>query len=608
VLAAATLAGAGTADGSVAPSAGAQPAGAPDCAPVRAQDFLPSAGVAQPDAVVRVHAIQMKQEIRHVETYDTFARKVRCLFADLVRPELAADLPDLVIYPEYAGLATLGTGSRGAPARAIAEGPTRGHPETWQDAPGAVQAFGTLAATYADEQAHYRTVLAARQAVEDPEAAEDPERSFAAADPRRMILVATTDTVARAYLGPFSRLARDEGVFVVSSAALPELRRSGDPQDVAALADPDLEGVEEVWVAADARVWNEVHVWAPEPGQTEWSRERYGELETDDPRSNLVHINRKAPTTPIEEDFLALTEGDMSRQNTGPFTLDGVPGLRFSVANSLPAFMWGTREPGGYAADFGEPVPPEQDPCADPEWWVRCLDARGTNVIIQTEANPAPWAEYSDPFENWQPLVWMESSWRHAADPTVAFRYTITPWLVGNLVDIPFDGQANIKRRANPRPYEVRHFVGAGEHVGAQDPATTELFAGPKDEFLVTAPWVLEEDPSLDTASDRERLRERAQAMLAGSDSEHENRYLETAVWADLTAPPARSDPDEPDARDPHEAADGDERRSETVVPGPAGAGAPLPATGAGPGAAGPLVLAAVSLLLLRRRRRSGPA
>jgi hypothetical protein len=586
---------------------------AADCDAARADRYLPAEGVADPDGAVRTFALQMKQEVRHVESYEAYAAKVRCLYEDLARPHLDPDGPNLVVYPEYAGLATLAVGSRGAAARAIAEGPTRGDPDTWQDAPGVLQAFGTIAAAYATPLEHYRTVVAARQLADDPDAAADPARSFALADPRRAILFAATDTVARAFLAPHAQLARDEGVHVVSSAALPELRRSDDPADLLALSDPDLVAAGdppgEVWMAADARVWNEVWVWSPDTGQTAFSRERWGELPADDPRANVIHINRKAPITPIEEEFLDLTEGDMSEANTGPFELDGVPGLRFSVANSLPAFAWGTG-PTETGEDLDEPLPDGQDPCASPAWWMRCLDARGTNVVLQTEANPAPWGAYSDPNGNWQPLLWMNSSWRHVADETVGFAYSVTPWLVGNLVDLPFDGQVSIKRRDNPRPGPVRRFVGNRDLLDDVDPAFGAPFAGDKDEFVVVAPWVLDEDPTLPLAEDRDRLAARARELLAGSDSEHENDYLETAVWADLVPPPASPAPEDPPTDAPP--------TEDPGAPPPPPAGPPtgdtaapptraLPTTGGGT-AWGALLLLAVATAATRRRVRADPS
>ena len=244
---------------------------------------------------------------------------------------------------------------------------------------------------------------------------------------------------------------------MVSSTTLPVLTRSEGPADLATLSDPDLlaagEPSENVWVAADAPVWNNVLMFSPEEGQTEFSRERFEELDEDDPR-----------------------------------------------------------------------------------------------------ASPGPWAAYSDPAGNWQPLTWMNSSWRHVADPTVDFSYSITPWLVGSLVDIPFDGQVSIKRRDNPEPAEVRRFVGNRHLVAGEDPQRLEVNAGDKDEFVGLGPWVLDADRETQLAQDRERLGERAHAMLAGSGSEHENDYFKTSVWADLVLPVCEADtpPAEPGSpRDP---------------------------------------------------------
>jgi hypothetical protein len=297
-------------------------------------------------------------------------------------------------------------------------------------------------------------------------------------------------------------------------------------------------------------------------------------------------------------------ECDLSATNTGPFELDGVPGLRFSVANSLPAFAWGTG-PTETGEDLGQPLPEGQDPCASPAWWMRCLDARGTNLVLQTEANPAPWAAYSDPNDNWQPLLWMNSSWRHVADDTVGFAYSVTPWLVGNLVDLPFDGQVSIKRRDNPRPAPVRRFVGNRELLDGVDPDFGAPFAGDEDEFVVVAPWVLDEDPALGLAEDRDRLAARARDLLAGSASEHENDYLETAVWADLV-PPASSGTDGPRSGGPGGADDPATPRASagpSVDRGPVEpATRPLPTTGARTAWGTLLLLGGAAAGTLRRR------
>ncbi len=90
-------------------------------------------------------------------------------------------------------------------------------------------------------------------------------------------------------------------------------------------------------------------------------------------------------------------------------------------------------------------------------------DALGVDVMIQADANPGPWAAYTDPAQGgtgaWQPLEWMGSTWRAVADPTVSFAYNVTPMMTGNLLDLMFDGQSSITARgaaAGPVP----RFVG----------------------------------------------------------------------------------------------------------------------------------------------------
>ena len=73
---------------------------------------------------------------------------------------------------------------------------------------------------------------------------------------------------------------------------------------------------------------------------------------------------------------------------------------------------------------------------------MRCLDRLGANVVMQDEANPGQWTgEDGDGIQKWQPLSWMTSTWRAAADRSVSFDYNVTPHLVGNLADLTFDGQ-----------------------------------------------------------------------------------------------------------------------------------------------------------------------
>jgi hypothetical protein len=69
------------------------------------------------------------------------------------------------------------------------------------------------------------------------------------------------------------------------------------------------------------------------------------------------------------------------------------------------------------------------------------------------------------------------------------------------------------------------------------DPADLRAYAGRKKEFLGLARWVV---PG---SNDRDRLRSVAAQLAPGSGSPIENRYLETAVVADLPFPVDRHRP-----------------------------------------------------------------
>src|SRR5688572_15830053 len=69
---------------------------------------------------LRVFAMQVRQDVRFVETHEAFERRMRCLMERYVVPNRDPSKTDLVVFNEDIGLATLATGSRGAAARAFA--------------------------------------------------------------------------------------------------------------------------------------------------------------------------------------------------------------------------------------------------------------------------------------------------------------------------------------------------------------------------------------------------------------------------------------------------------------------------------------------------------
>jgi glycerophosphoryl diester phosphodiesterase len=470
-------------------SASASIPGRPDpaiCAALRPARWQASTGVAASNAKLRVVGIQFKQDVRHVASYDSFRTKMRCLMEDHAMPLRKPGLPMLVVYNEDIGLMTLAIGTRGRLVREQAATPLRA-PAGEQAPLGVAGALGLINAAYAPQVLAYQTM-------------------FGPIDPRKQMFVAATDTFARAYSQTFSDIARDYGVYVVASNNMTRYRASQDPADIALFKDPDLPAVREVYIATSARVTNQTAIWGPQ------------DVDADAPagEKNLLFRNDKVPLTALEKDLIAIDEGpatgDEARSNAAGVE---VAGFRLGFATSLPAFAWGF--------DFGQ-RPSNLEPCADVRIsYMPCMDALGVDVVVQAEANPGRWAV--EQAGGWQPLEWMESTWRSVSEPGVKFRYNITPHMVGNLLDLPFDGQSAITQRGASAP--LRHYVGNTEFNPATDPAEYQHNVGGKPEFIALAPWVTPDAP-------RDELRATGAKLAPGSGDALENDYLETAVWADL--------------------------------------------------------------------------
>jgi len=155
--------------------------------------------------------------------------------------------------------------------------------------------------------------------------------------------------------------------------------------------------------------------------------------------------------------------------------------------------------------------------------YAACQDALGVDVMIQADANPGRWVTAAQS-GGWQPLEWMGSTWRAVADPTVRFRYNVTPMMTGNLFDLVFDGQSAITGRgAVTTP---RHYVGMGA-LESTDPAEYAVYAGYKSEFLAMSPWVTPD-------ASREQLAATGDKLAPGSSDPLENAYVESTIFADL--------------------------------------------------------------------------
>ncbi len=446
----------------------------------------------------RVFAMQFKQDVANVATYGTFRTKIECTIRRYVVPHLAKNRPNIVAFNEDVGLMTLGTGSRGDVARQ-----TIGHPDSVPNCQGkpapcvAAVALTEITSAYAQQVSAYRARFPDIGAL---------AQSF----------VAPTDTFARGWMQTFSDMARRYDIYIVGSNTQAGFRESRDPSEIETFKDPDVADPKSVYVATGPTVYNQVFMWGPHTVNQE------GPL----PLRNVVASNRKVPLTSFEETLQVSngpSGGPDARANLRPFHIPHTK-AKVGFATSLPAFQFGY--------DYGD-SPPATKPCANVAvTYMRCLSKLGTNVVIQDEANDGQWAGLGGGGA-WQPLEWMGSSWRDVTDEGVRIDYNVTPFMVGNLADLEFDGQSSITQRKKAMGQGCnyvgnRHFMpGPPEN----DPAEFRSYAGRKGQFLGLARWVV---PG---TSNRDKLRATAADLAPGSGSAIENHYLETAVVADLPFP-----------------------------------------------------------------------
>lgn len=440
----------------------------------------PTTGYADPNARLRVFTIGYRIDITDAESYDTWRQAMRCLVETEVLPYRKAGVPTLVVFPEDIGLPTIAVGARGATVRAQAQSPLG---SINPDVPlGMAAALVQLNVAYAPQIAAYQL-------------------RFPLVDVRKQPFLAATDTFVRAFSKTFSDIAKDYGVYVVAGNNQAKYRATHNPLEVALFADPAALPTDTAYVATDSRVTNTTFLWGPQdsnPSAAPFER-------------NLLARNEKVPLTDMEKDILGLDAGP----STGPAALANiapvsVAGFKLGFATSLPAFQYGY--------DFGR-RPATFDACADLSVsYVPCMDQLGTDVMIQADANPGKWATPAGSGA-WQPLEWMGSTWRAVADPTVGFKYNVTPMMTGNLFDLVFDGQSAITGRG--KLTSPKRYVGNAT-AAPTDPSAYGVYAGDKSEFLALSPWAYADGP-------REQLTAEADDLASS------NAYVESVLYADLS-------------------------------------------------------------------------
>jgi predicted amidohydrolase len=180
---------------------------------------------------VRVFAIGLRPLPEEAETQESFAASIRTLVDERVAPHLASDRPNLLVFPENAGLMATLIGERGANGR-LAE--------------SAFDALLSINSTYREAREYYVDHF-------------DVALGFGT-----QLLMGPTDTLHRSLELSFASLAAEHGVWVAVTYDVASAERVDDASLLPILADEGDRDRAYVHRAAEARVPNQTLLYAPD--------------------------------------------------------------------------------------------------------------------------------------------------------------------------------------------------------------------------------------------------------------------------------------------------------------------------------------------------------
>lgn len=399
--------------------------------------------VTQPGALrARVFTTSLRVDLRDLTDHLAWRTRINAMLWRHVLPCRAQDAPNLVVFPEAISLPMTLIGDKAAPSRARTD---------------SASALALMANGLATPLAYYQSLY--------------PEAPLP-----RQLLLASTDTLARATLDTFAQLADHHDLYIAVPINTAPWERVEDPALVATLGDSDYDGLSEAWRANSDRVKPVTLIFGPD-GQ-------------------LVHRAERLHLSEQEIRVLSLVPGDFTRLSAAP-----LPWGRTAVASTLDARM-----------------PNVQDR----------LDDLGAQLYLEPEAAAASWTRQgrapSEPGlpPSWEPDLFMMSGWNllQRAPRGVAL---VVSRLTGNLFELGFDGQLQLVEKASTR---------ADQFVGQRAPLAGNALISP----WVTPDPALQ-DPTLSLAQRRDVLELVGESLQPASSAPASGLQIE-GVWAmDLTQP-----------------------------------------------------------------------
>jgi hypothetical protein len=442
---------------------------------------------------VRVFAVGNRIRISDFVSYDSFRDKMFAMIdasypsrsslvqagvddvASHIQPlDPFAPTDVLVNFPESVALPAAFIGPRGASARSKST---------------SAQAFIALNASYAPQIASYKAKFGL----------------YDQSDFVRLILLATVDTVYRAFFETFREMAMTYGIYLTAGADVPPAElvyEADDPATYAAFVDPAEAGVRPyAYVATSPDPVNATFVFQPDGEVFVQFADGSAGASPSGTGGEILGTTTKVYLTPIELTLLKLADGPVDRLNV----LD-TPIGRMGIVISKDAWM----------VDINDR-----------------LAARHAHVLIQSEAFSS-WAFLADP---WDPDIFKQGGFNNLQQHQTRV-LNVDPSMVGNLLEITFDGQSSLlgrRTKSDPGPLD-----GTNAWIG-QNPDTG---------FVAVAPWIIDDpgisNPGLGLADRRAALAADGVKLLPASGvtcatpldfGACENGYREAVVWADAEIP-----------------------------------------------------------------------